>query len=201
MIKAERDPRRTAALTAGALLLTTVWSVAGCGMTPPPEYHNAAKADALDLTPLEGGEDDGDAGPTGDAAVEPSEGKLPVVVGFATIPAVPIANFLGKSREVIESLFAPVGPEDEQHPDGWVRYTDHLKLLYAEDSVTEFAQQIPSGLSCVAAAEWLGFAEVDPPAESGDRCTWSGQPGAALGDGISGELSVKSGLFHARLVK
>lgn len=199
MIRAERQSWRTGLLTLTTLTLLLTGPLLGCGMKPPPEYNDVAKSDPVDLTPLDKAE--GDAGTDGDAAPEPSEGKLPVVAGLAAIPAIPIANFLGKSRDDIESLFAPLGPEDPANPAGWVRYTDHLKLLYVNEAVSELAQQVPSGLSCVEAAKWLGFTEVDEPSVSDDRCTWTGKPGNALGAKIAGEVSVKAGLFHARLVK
>lgn len=186
-----------------------VWATS-CGMRPPPEYHEASEAQDVDLRPLPAAEDGADAGArdTADASPDgPGMGTLSLALPWGAIPSMPIAQLLGKSRADIETLVSPVKPESKEEraamrkeaKEGWTRYTANLRIRYEDaDVAVELEQQVPSELSCVDAAKWLGFADAESPTEADGRCVWSaGEGGARLGGGGSGDLDRKSSIFRA----
>jgi hypothetical protein len=176
-----------------------------CGMRPPKDFHEAADVEDVDLDPIP---DKPEPPEPTDAGVDPDGGpsepppdseraELPVAVGLVAVPTLTVADLLGKTREEVESLLAPIGPEDPENPEGWIRYSDHLKLLFAEETVTELIQEVPEGKSCVDAARWIGFPDPAEPVQAADSCRWPDDDDAhELADGVGGELP-RSGLFHA----
>lgn len=176
-------------------------AIAGCGMRPPPDFHEAADVDDVNLDPMPDPPEP--AEPT-DAGVDPDAGtapppdtelaELPVAVGMTVIPTLTVSALLGKTRADVEALLDPIGPEDPEDPEGWIRYSDHLKLLFAEEVVVELIQEVPEGKTCLEAARWLGFGDAEEPTQAADGCTWSA---GALGKGVGGKLPPKTGLFHA----
>jgi hypothetical protein len=201
----KNELRTAIALIAASSLVAT----ASCGMRPPKDFHEAADVEDVDLDPIP--EAPEPAEPS-DAGVDPDAGtkgpppdselaELPVAVGLAAVPTLTVADLLGKSRENVESLLDPIGPDDPENPEGWIRFSDHLKLLFVEDVVSELIQEVPEGKSCVDAAKWLGFGSPAEPIQTGDSCRWPDDDKAhALADGVGGELQT-SGLFHAWTAK
>lgn len=201
-----RNTSRTAIALIALLVLA---AAAGCGMRPPKDFHEAAEVEGVDLEPIPDvpAAEPGDAGVDADGGAkgppEDSElAELPVAIGLTAVPALTVADLLGKSRADVESLLDPIGPDDPENPEGWIRYSDHLKLLFSDDLVSELIQEVPEGKTCVAAARWLGFADAEEPVESDGSCKWpAGDDAHALGKGVAGELPQKTGLFHARTAK
>jgi hypothetical protein len=190
--------RTALGLLAGLALVAAT----GCGMRPPADFHEAADVDDVNLDPMP--EPPEPAAPT-DAGVDPDAGEqapppdtelaeLPVAVGMTAIPTLTVSALLGKTREDVEALLDPIGPEDPDDPEGWIRYSDHLKLKFAEEIVVELIQEVPEGKTCLEAARWLGFGDAKEPTEAADGCRWSE---GALGPGTGGELLQKTGLFRA----
>jgi hypothetical protein len=197
---------RAAVILCGAAV---VWTTS-CGMRPPPEYNEASEAQDVDLRPFPAAEDDADAGardPADASPDGPGMGTLSLALPWGAIPSMPIALLLGKSRADIETLVSPVKPESKEEravmrkeaKEGWTRYTANLRIRYEDaDVAVELEQQVPSELSCVEAAKWLGFADAESPTEADGRCVWSaGKGGAKLGGGESGDLDRKSSIFRA----
>lgn len=187
-----------AALAAGLV-------AAACGMVPPPEYHVVAEAETLevDLGPIHDAgvlsEEDSDAGSQPETAV------LELGVGLATIPAISLSELLGKQRESIEVILAPVEGETreerralkEAEKLGWVRYTEYLKIRYTDDDFAiEMVQKVPDDVNCPQAAIWMGFRGAKAPDEKDGVCTWAD---GVLGDGLSGSLDEESRMFTAVL--
>jgi hypothetical protein len=195
------NPLTIVTVTAVAVAL----AAAGCGMRPPPDFHEAADVDNVDLDPLpdkpaEPAPGDGGVAPDGGTTADLPEDRaeLPVAVGMAAVPAIPVSAILGKTREEVESLIDPIGPDDEEQPEGWIRYSDHLKLLFVEEAVSELIQEIPEGKTCLEAALWLGFTAAKEPVQAADACRWPDNDAEhALGDGVGGELPLKTHLFRA----
>jgi hypothetical protein len=192
------------------LCAAAVWA-ASCGMRPPREYHDASKAENVDLTPMPPPAEDADAGAedAADASPDgPGMGTLSIGLPFAAVPAIAIAQLLGMARKDIESLQAPVKPETpEQKVEakrdaklGWTRFTPNLKVRFDDaDVAIAIEQQVPAELSCQDAAKWLGFADAEAPVDAPERCTWTDEKGDAnLGGGASGELDRKTSLFTAK---
>ena len=201
---------RTIGLSVVVLCIAAVWAVS-CGMRPPREYHDVSNVENVDLSPLPppgenvdaGALDDADASPDG-----PGMGTLSIGLPWAAVEAMPIAQLLGKTRAEIGSLQAPLKPETpaqkaeakREAKEGWMRYTPNLRVRFDDaDIAVEFEQQVPSELSCLDAAKWLGFANAAPPVDAPERCKWTDAKGDAnLGDGAHGELDRKTSLFRAR---
>jgi hypothetical protein len=183
---------------------------ASCGMRPPPEYHDASKAETVDLTPMPPAEaaDAGAAEDVDEPPDGPGMGTLSIGLPLAAVPAITIAQVLGMARKDIEALQAPVKPETpEQKVEakrdaklGWVRLTSNLKVQFDDaDIAIAFEQQVPAELSCLDAAKWLGFADAAPPIDAPELCKWTDAKGDAnLGDGAHGELDRKTSLFTAK---
>ena len=116
---------------------------------------------------------------------------------LAVIPSMPLSQLLGKARVDIETLFHPNEPG---HAEGWVRYNKHLEVRYEKQRCVELIQLVPGGLTCRAAARWVGFGETMAPIYRADKCVW---PAVSLkhllGPGVSGELVFQGGVFRARL--
>jgi len=190
------------------LCAAAVWA-AGCGMRPPREYHDVSKSDGVDLAPLPPPAEDLDAGPGDDVDASPDGpgmGALSIGLPWAAMPAMPIAQVLGKTRDDIETLQAPMKPKTPEEKatakkeakEGWTRFTPNLKVQFDdEDIAVALEQQVPEGLSCLDAAKWLGFAGAKAPAETPERCTWTAGGANALGNGAHGEMDQKSFLFKA----
>lgn len=193
-----KTSRAAIALIATISLLATT----GCGMRPPPDFHEAADVDDVNLDPLP---DPPEPAEPSDAGVDPDAGaetpppdselaELPVAMGMTAISTLTVSALLGKARADVEALLDPIGPDDPDVPEGWIRYSDHLKLLFEEEIVVELIQEVPEGKTCLESARWLGFADAEEPTEAADGCRWSA---GALGPGVGGELLQKTGLFRA----
>ncbi len=116
---------------------------------------------------------------------------------LAPIPSMPISQLLGRTREHVETLFSPVGPEADA---GWARYNRHLVVRYEDDILVEMVQRVPGELTCLEAARWMGFGSAQPPIRRADRCVWPPESQRhRLGDGVSGELILDGGHFRARV--
>jgi hypothetical protein len=110
----------------------------------------------------------------------------------------PISQLLGKKRKDVETLFRPAKPG---HAEGWVKYNEHLEVRYENaHHCVEFIQLVRDGLTCRAAAHWVGFGNAMAPIYRSKKCIWP--PDSikhSLGKGVSGELIYKGGVFHAKL--
>ena len=116
---------------------------------------------------------------------------------LAAIPSMPLSQLLGKTRADIETLFYPSKPG---HAKGWVRYNEHLEVRYEKQLCVEIMQLVPGGLTCRAAARWVGFGETMAPIYRADKCVWPADSlKHLLGPGVSGELVFQGGVFRARL--
>jgi hypothetical protein len=116
---------------------------------------------------------------------------------LAVIPSMPLSQLLGKTRADIETLFRPNEPG---HADGWVRYNEHIEVLYEKQLCVELIQLVPGGLTCRAAASWMGFGKTMAPIYRADKCVWPADSlKHLLGPGVSGELVFQGGVFRARL--
>jgi hypothetical protein len=183
---------------------------ASCGMRPPREYHEISKTENVDLSPMPAPVHDADAGAGEEVDASPDGpgmGSLSIALPWAAVPAMPIAQLLGKSRKDVEALQAPVKPVTHEEKvaarkeakEGWTRYTANLRIRFDDaDIAVAIEQQVPATLSCLDAAKWLGFAEAEPPVDGKERCTWTAEAGDnSLGGGASGELDRKSAMFKA----
>jgi len=201
---------RTVGLSVVVLCAAAVWA-ASCGMRPPREYNDVSKADNVDLSPLPPPAEDVDAGALEDPDASPDGpgmGTLSIGLPWAAVEAMPIAQLLGKTRKEIEALQAPVKPETPEQKaeakkdtkQGWVRFTANLRVQFDDaDIAIAFEQQVPSDLSCLDAAKWLGFADAAPPVDAPERCKWTDAKGDSnLGNGACGELDRKTSLFTAK---
>ena len=178
-------------------------------MVPPREFHEAEKAENVDVNPMPPSTAaEADAGAEVEAPADgPNMGMLSVALPWSGVSGMPIAQILGKTRKEIESLKVPAEPASREEKAvlkadskiGWIRYTANLRVRFDDDDVAvAFEQQVPAGLSCEAAAKWLGFADAAPPEQTESKCSWTPQAGAGgLGNGIAGELERKSALFTA----
>jgi hypothetical protein len=186
---------------------------ASCGMRPPPEYHDASKAETVDLTPMPAPTEAVDSGAADDDDVDeppngPGMGTLSIGLPLAAVPAITIAQVLGMARKDIEALQSPLKPETPEQKaeakrdakEGWVRLTPNLKVQFDDANVAiAFEQQVPVDLSCMDAAKWLGFADAAAPIDAPERCKWTDDKGDAnLGGGARGELDRKTSLFTAK---
>lgn len=205
---------RTLASTRGAILISALAIgalafLAGCGFVPPPEFNEVSEVDEIVL-PESIGAPSADAGVTDASEAQPETamaGNLQLGVGMTTIPAMSISELLGKTRDDIETLLAPVKPEtrDEkkalklEEKEGWIHYTEHLKVRFSDDEIAiELVQQVPADLTCQDAAKWLGFGEAMAPKKNKDNCEWPQKSDKhLLGPGIHGKLTLEGASFHA----
>jgi hypothetical protein len=202
------ESKRNRSAIVALCLVAGTWAAA-CGMVPPREYHEAEKAENVDVNPLPPpGEASADAGTEAEASPDgPNMGTLPVGLPWSVVPAMTIAQVLGKTREEIEGLQAPVEAESREEKAalkeasklGWTRYTPNLRVRFDDaDLAVAFEQQVPSTLSCEAAAKWLGFDGAAAPEQTEPKCSWIPKSGAGgLGNGVAGELDRKTSLFTA----
>jgi hypothetical protein len=196
---------RKAAVFVGSLCLAAGAWAASCGMVPPREFNEAANAEDVDVRPLPppSGEPE-DAGVEADASPDgPNMGTLSVALPWSGISGMPIAKILGRTRDEIESLKMPAEPGTPEQKTaakadsklGWIRYTANLRVQFDDDDIAvSFEQEVPAGLSCEAAAKWLGFEEVAATVEKGSKCKWKK---GDLGRGVSGNLDRATQLFTA----
>ncbi len=205
---------RTLASIRGAIMVSAeaigaLAFLAGCGFVPPPEFHEVSDVDEIVL-PESLGVPAADAGVTDASAGQPETamaGNLQLGVGMTTIPAMPISDLLGKARDDIETLLAPVKPEtrDEkkarklEEKEGWIHYTEHLIVRFSNDEIAmEFVQQVPADLDCRDAAKWLGFGDAMAPKRNKDSCEWPQKSDKhLLGPGVHGKLTLEGAIFHA----
>lgn len=175
-------------ITIGAMLATACGGNSGAqapGDTAEPESKPEPQAPLVVLNSPET-EIDTDTGPQ-----VVSDEKL------AVIPSMPLSQLLGKTRANIETLFHPNEPG---HAEGWVRYNEHLEVRYEKQLCVELIQLVPGGLTCRAAARWVGFGETMAPIYRADKCVWPANSlKHLLGQGVSGELVFQGGMFRARL--
>jgi hypothetical protein len=188
------NARRTVFIIAAAA------AIGACG-SPSREFKAVARADGLevDLPPpaIAAGDAGVDAG--ADPGAELGGGFVPIAFGLAALPAMPIAQLLGMTRTDIETLLRPVGSDDVEKAAGWVRYSRHLRVRYEGDVAVELTQKVPAGLSCAAAATWIGFPGAGPAVETEERCDWpAGDAARALAEGVSGDLDRAGCGFTAR---
>ena len=199
-----RDAFMVSAGAIGALAF-----LAGCGFVPPPEFHEVSDMDEIVL-PESMGAPSADAGVADACAAQPetaTAGNLQLGVGMTTIPAMPISELLGKTRDDIETLLAPVKPEDREEKkarkleekEGWIHYTEHLKVRFSDDDIAlELVQQVPADLSCIDAAKWLGFGDAMAPVKYKDNCEWPQKSDKhLLAPDVHGKLTLDGAIFHA----
>ncbi len=199
--------RSTVMVSAGAI--GALAFLAGCGFVPPPEFNEVSELDEIVL-PESMGAPSADAGVTDASEAQPetaAAGNLQLGVGMTTIPAMPISELLGKARDDIETLLAPVKPEtrDEkkalklEKKEGWIHYTKHLKVRFSDDEIAiELVQQVPADLTCLDAAKWLGFDDAMAPKKNEDNCEWPQKSDKhLLGPGVHGKLILNNASFHA----
>ncbi len=205
---------RTLASVRGAIMVSAgvigaLAFLAGCGFVPPPEFHEVSDVDEIVL-PESMGAPAADAGVTDASEAQPETamaGNLQLGVGMTTIPAMSISELLGKARDDIETLLAPVKPEtrDEkkalklEEKEGWIHYTEHLKVRFSDDEIViELVQQVPADLTCLDAAKWLGFGDAMAPVKNKDNCEWPQESDKhLLGPGVHGKLTLDGAIFHA----
>ena len=206
--------RRTLASIGGAIMVSAgaigaLVFLAGCGFVPPPEFNEVSDIDEIVL-PESMGAPSADAGVTDASAAQPetaTAGNLQLGVGMTTIPAMPISDLLGKARDDIETLLAPVKPEDRdqrkarklEEKEGWIHYTEHLKVRFSDDDIAvELVQQVPADLTCLDAAKWRGFNDAMPPKKNKDNCEWPQKSDKhLLGPDVHGKLTLDGAIFHA----
>lgn len=197
------------AIMVSARTISALALLAGCGFVPPPEFHEVSDIDEIVL-PESMGTPTADAGVTDASAEQPetvTSGDLQLGVGMTTIPAMPISELLGKARADIETLLAPVKPEDRkekkarklEEKEGWIHYTEHLKVRFSEDDIAiELVQQVPADLTCLDAAKWLGFVDAMTPKKNKDNCEWPQKSVKhLLGPDVHGKLTLEDAMFYA----
>lgn len=103
---------------------------------------------------------------------------------------------LGARRSRIEAAIGAPRQTDGE----WVEYAE-LALRYRGERCVGLRRKVPAGLSCEAAARWLGYPDASAPLRRDDRCEW---PGISLrhrlAPGVAGSLLLAGGLFELRLL-
>jgi hypothetical protein len=186
--------------TRTVLVLAAAAAIGACG-SPSKEFKAVAQADGLevDLPPPAAVRGDGGAAAGADDGDDLGGGFVPIAFGLATLPAMPISQLLGMTRADIETLLSPVGSDDAEKAAGWVRYSRHLRVRYDGDVSVELTQKVPTGLSCAAAAKWIGFDQAGPAVDDDGQCSWpAGDAARALAEGVFGELDRGGCQFTAR---
>ncbi len=83
--------------------------------------------------------------------------KLPLFYVLDARPEAPAVTrqagrWLGQTRAVVEATLKPSGTERN-----WVRYGEHLALRYEGNLVVALRAHVALGMTCEAAAAWLGY--------------------------------------------
>lgn len=190
-----------------AVPIICITYLAGCGFSPPKEYHNVERAIPADYQ-IEGNRiDAGAEADSGESVAPSSGGEIYLGVGLSAIQTLPLSQLLAKSQNTVEAIFVPVEPATKEEKNalkeaakaGWVKYSAHLRVRYLDNVAVEMEQRVPDGLSCIDAAKWLGFKNAKTPAsEDNKECKWPVDDTAhSLDKGIYGSMSKHNALFNA----
>ncbi len=111
------------------------------------------------------------------------------------LPALPLGTheMLGKHRRAIEAHYPPV----EQLQEGWVQYSDTLRVRYKRGRAVELQKEVPEDFGCQDVAQWLGFEEARVPILKKTRCLWPhNSPRHGLGARVSGVFHLSERTVH-----
>jgi hypothetical protein len=181
----------SARTTIFALTVALVLSTA-CGQraTPGAEVSTTPQAARAEV--------DGNAAAPTTPAAEATAPTLDGAVTRSPPPSMPLAQFLGRSRESVEGL---LGTRAGSTDAGWFAYAESWALLYESACVVELRARVENGVECAEAAALLGFGDAGAPIRHTRSCEWPGiSERHVLGPGLAGALDLDTGIFHARRV-
>jgi len=84
----------------------------------------------------------------------------------------------------------------------WLHFDQDLAVRCEAKRCTRIAVKVPTGLTCSAAAEWIGYQRPAPPLRRRDSCEWPGiSRRHRLARGHAAKLDLQTSIFELWLTK